>query len=340
MYRSKQLQEETMTAKRTSTLVWMTMIVCLVVFLGIVPASLAQNLVFANTVTNEILVAPKDGSGPVSVLHSNAVSGAYGPVQLAAVPSTNKLYIGGGNYSEIREANLDGAGTTAILPNSTPGAEHFGVAVDLSGARLFYSTDNAAAGSIWVANLDGTGTASAIFIGLTGSVHGLNYDASTDRLYFAEIRDSRITQANADGSGTPTVLFDAADGVSGPRGISIDVANGWIYWAQQGGTSVNRAAIDGSGAVMTLFAAQPGFLPHSVKIDPFSQLLYWTEFTQGDLPATVMVGNSNGSGVPSVLYDVGTGMLRGLDFDEAIDAVPMLNRAALAAMRRLMRCRC
>jgi hypothetical protein len=315
MYRSKQLQEETMTAKRTSTLVWMTMIVCLVVFLGIVPASLAQNLVFANTVTNEILVAPKDGSGPVSVLHSNAVSGAYGPVQLAAVPSTNKLYIGGGNYSEIREANLDGAGTTAILPNSTPGAEHFGVAVDLSGARLFYSTDNAAAGSIWVANLDGTGTASAIFIGLTGSVHGLNYDASTDRLYFAEIRDSRITQANADGSGTPTVLFDAADGVSGPRGISIDVANGWIYWAQQGGTSVNRAAID-----------------------PFSQLLYWTEFTQGDLPATVMVGNSNGSGVPSVLYDVGTGMLRGLDFDEAIDAVPMLNRAALAVLSALLLC--
>jgi hypothetical protein len=316
-----------MTVKKTPTLVWMTMIA-----LTCAGASLAQQLVFANTSNNEIWIANKDGSGAPSVLHSTATASSFGPVQLDAVPSTNKLYIGGGNNPGVWEANLDGTGTSTLLPNSTVGSEHFGVAADPAGGRYFFSTDNSTSGSIHVANLDGTGVATTLFSGLTGSVHGLEYDASSDRLYFAEIRDDRITRANADGTGTPTVLFDAADGVAGPRGISIDVANGWIYWAQQGGISVNRAAIDGSGTVMTLFTAQPGLLTHSVKIDPVSQLLYWTEFTQFDQPAAVMVGNADGSGTETVLFATNNGMLRGIDFTDPPVAVPGMTGTGITVL--------
>jgi hypothetical protein len=317
--------------------------VCLVFAVAFcVDRAFAQRLYFSATDENRIYSASLDGSGTPSIVVDPATSGSQGPVGLFADLATSQLYIAGGNNSEIRTAPLFG-GSSNILANSTAGDEHFDVFADSANSRYFYSTDNGTNGSLWVANTNGSGSATQLFSGSTGSIHGIDYSTSTDQLYLAEIRDDQITRVNADGSGAPTVLFDSTDGVAGPRGLEIDVAGGRVFWAQQGANFLGEiwsGNLDGSGTPTMLYQSS-SLLTHDVILDPSSGLLYWTEFQQfGGLGSSrIMVGNADGTGMPMVLHNLANvnGRIRGIvlvNVPEPTGVLPLAGLMLVMARRR------
>jgi sugar lactone lactonase YvrE len=50
-----------------------------------------------------------------------------------------------------------------------------------------------------------------------------------------------------DGTGTPLVLFDNADGVSRPDGVFVDKVAKRIYWTETNANVIARGSLDGTG---------------------------------------------------------------------------------------------
>ena len=112
----------------------------------------------------------------------------------------------------INEANLDGTNPRVIVPSqAAPGVpdqiDPSGVAAD--GSHLFW-TDNAgdaARGSVWEANLDGT-SPHAIALNQNGPL-GVATDGS--HVYWANVLDQAIEQANPDGSSAHSIVTGLGD---------------------------------------------------------------------------------------------------------------------------------
>jgi hypothetical protein len=278
----------------------------------------AQNIYFTGTVSNQIWVANKDGSGSPAVLFDSATSGSRGPVGIVVVlEAIQTIFYSGGNNWEIDVANVDGSGTPSVLWANTC-CEHLGVTADVAGGVLYWTTENA--GEIRSGNMDGSGSIGVVHAGLPSSQYpvGITYASGTDALYWTSVSGDSIIVGNADGSGTPTVLFDSGDGVSGPRQIVVDEGTGTLYWTQHTGPGstgqIMAGNADGSGTPAELFSISSPHLPYGIDIDAAAGTLYWTEFEavpnrQGD---RIMTGNADGSGTPAVLFEGVFGSVRGI----------------------------
>ena len=310
---------------------------CCLLILGSLGMLWAQNQILISDTDNDIIyTANLDGTGTPTALISPATGQTQGPVGMFADFTNNLLYITEGNGRYAVTAPLTG-GSGTLIPNSTPpGGEHFDIYADVANSRYFFSTDNS--NGISVANTSGVGAATPVRTSgaNVGSVHGLDYNPATDLLYAAEIRDDDITVVNV-ATGVATTLFDAGDGVDGPRGLNIDPVNGWIYWSQHtggGGTgSVWRGDINGTGSPTQLYASSSGLIPHGILIDYSTGLLYWVEFGSFGGPSNVMVAAADGSGTPSVLHSFPSTRLRGLEFGQPLQVqqqiVPTLSQWGL-----------
>lgn len=125
-----------------------------------------------------------------------------------------------------------------------------------------------------------------------------------------------IQWANADGSGSPATLYDAAAGVVGPRQIVYDPSTDRLYWTQHSGAGsgeIMGANADGSATPDLLYSYSGGAsaYPYGIDVDPATGLLYWTEAdnTGDDM---IMVAPADGSGTPIVLFSGPFQRLRGI----------------------------
>ena len=281
-------------------------------------------ILYSVTSDDEVYTANLDGTGTPSSLVANATTAVEGAVGMFPDFTNNLLYIAGGNNSGIWTAPLTG-GTSTLLANSTPGDEHFDVYVDVANSRYFYSSDDAS--GAWVANTNGTGSATQIRSSgdPVGACHGLDYNPATNLVYVTQIRDDRISAINV-ATGVATTLFDSNDGVDGPRGVNIDPVNGRIYWTQfansNGPGQIMVANLNGTGTPTVLYTTTSPNLPHGILIDYTTNLLYWAEFVQYTQGSRIMVGNSTGAATPSVLINLPNAQnLRGLEFGQPLQPV-------------------
>ena len=98
-----------------------------------------------------------------------------------------------------------------------------------------------ASGTIWRANLDGSGAKQLVTV--TGEPHGIALDVAGGKMYWVEIHNGTVRRANLDGTGVEDLIID---GSSRPRSIALDVSGGKMYWTDNGTNSIRRANLDGS----------------------------------------------------------------------------------------------
>lgn len=276
----------------------------------------AQDLYFTTTQSDQIWVAPRDGSGTPTVLFDGVVGSSAGPTGMIVVLDTvQKIFCGGGNSWNIYAANVDGTGTPALLWDDEC-CEHLGVTADPAAGVLYWTTENGNA--IRKGNMDGSGAIADVFTDAPAGV-GITLDPAAGVLYWTSVAGDVIVAGNADGSGTPTVLFDSADGVDGPRQIVVAPSYGRLYWTQHPGGGDTQAIgqimvgnADGSGTPIELYTTTAPMVPYGIDVDIDAGDLYWVEFEPQGTNNQIMRAPVDGVDPPTVLYSGNFGSVRGI----------------------------
>ena len=125
----------------------------------------------------------------------------------------------------------------------------------IAADSVYWGTNGA--GTIRVANLDGTGTASTLFAG-EGGPCGVAIDPSAGKIYWVNFNSNTVRVGNLDGTGTASTLFTEAGSLCG---VAIDPTAGKIYWANFGSDTIRVGNLDGSGSASTLFTESAGSAP-------------------------------------------------------------------------------
>jgi hypothetical protein len=151
-------------------------------------------------------------------------------------------------------------------------------------------------GSIWRANLDGTG-ATSVVTGLDNPL-GPVLDLAGGQMYwitYGAIGAGKISRANLDGSGQLTLL----EGLDNPTGLALDIAGGQMYWVYGffGTGGIQRANLDGSGLI-TLVRGING--PRGLTLDVPGGKMYFSEGPGGQ-EGFISRYNLDGSGRETVL---------------------------------------
>lgn len=239
------------------------------------------------------------------------------PSRSLAAGTGDQIYWGN-ESGAVRSGNLDGSGTASTVRPGTP----CGVALDPAGGKTYWA--DWSGGGIMVANLDGSGTASSLFPEVGNNLCGVAIDPAHGTIYWANFTTNTIKVGNLNGSGTPSILFAEPSG-SAPSGVAIDPAAGKIYWTNQFTDQVRVGNMSG-GTASTLFGSDAPVPtvernPIGVAIDPAAGKIYWTDL--GNCcsgPGQVRVGNLDGSGTPSTLFD-GEGGPGGLAIDPGANKI-------------------
>lgn len=133
-----------------------------------------------------------DGSSPAEVL-----SGVNSPSALSVDATNGKVYLLTYNNTRIVRFDLDGTNAQTIAMNL--GGLGVGLAVDVSGGKLYFSTRGS---SLYVARLDGSDVTELLTA--QTSVHGLAIDPAGGRIYWADWLGQAIRRADLADGGNPT----------------------------------------------------------------------------------------------------------------------------------------
>jgi DNA-binding beta-propeller fold protein YncE len=239
----------------------------------------------------------------------------------AAGAGGDKIYWGNESGS-VRSGDLGGGGAADVFGGAYP----CGVALDPAAGKIYWASWSNQA--IQVGNLDGSGTASNLFSINSESGNnlcGVAIDPAAGRIYWANFSSNTIRVGNLNGLGSASTLFTEPAG-SAPSGVAIDPAGGKIYWTNQFTDQVRVGNLNGSGTASTLFGSDATVPtvernPIGVAVDPAAGKIYWTDL--GNCcsgPGQVRVGNLNGSGTPSTLFD-GEGGPGGLAIDPGANKI-------------------
>ena len=170
-------------------------------------------------------------------------------------------------------------------------------------------------GFIERADLDGGNRVVIVPEGATFTPKQIEYEPSTDRLYWCDREGMRVMSSRRDGSDLRTLIQagasdeDRKDERRHCVGIALDARRGWLYWTQKGPSKggagrIFRASMElpaGSDPAMrpdvtTLFDSLPE--PIDLLLSPDGETLYWTD--RGRPPAgntlnAAEVGSEGGS---------------------------------------------
>ena len=139
--------------------------------------------------------------------------------------------------------------------------------------------------------------------GVLRFTRSLVVDERSGRIYWTQATFgvvSNILSANGDGSDVQTVVND----VVGDEGLAVDPVGGRLYWVQNTLYNnvivdhVRRANLDGTDA-QTIYAAPEGREIRELTVDPFAQMLYWSDPTQNRL----LRAPADGSGAVATVVD-------------------------------------
>jgi hypothetical protein len=170
------------------------------------PTSLVINgskLIWANSGTEQIMTANKDGSGTVTTLYGGAAVADY---SYGMAINGNKLYYSDFSFG-IFVGNLDGTGTPTLLYASSAAANDglnapSNIKIDASTNRIYWSdeSDNA----VCYAPLNGSGPITKLYDATDGIARadGIDIDFKNKKIYWSETSSDKIKRANLDGSGS------------------------------------------------------------------------------------------------------------------------------------------
>jgi sugar lactone lactonase YvrE len=136
-------------------------------------------------------------------------------------------------------------------------------------------------GTIGVASLDGTG-ANQSFIAVAGFPVGVAVDGQ--HIYWANSTADTIGEANVDGTGVTPSLITVA---GAPDGVAVDGQH--IYWTNSTTGTIGVANLDGTDVNQSFITGAAA--PFGVAVD--GRHIYWTNFATG----TIGVANVDGTGV-------------------------------------------
>jgi DNA-binding beta-propeller fold protein YncE len=209
---------------------------------------------------------------------------------------------GGTRAGAISEANLDGSGfgQNPIDTSNATTNEPEGLAIDPAANRIYW-TSIGGAGTISVANLDGTGSAADLSLAGANDAfpQGLAIDPATNRMYWSNDGSGApsISAANLDGSGSGANLYPA----NRPDGVAIDPAHNKIYWAEFNTAQIMVANLDGSTVTPQPLNTAGATITHpaGIAIDVAANKIYWANDDAGgstDVKNTIGVANLDGTG--------------------------------------------
>ena len=214
------------------------------------------------------------------------VTGVESPWGLALDVSGGKMYWTDAGAKRVQRSNLDGSGvedlvtdlaTPHILAIGSSGQPEFygagvqipgGIALDVSGDKMYWTSQGQPLGKIRRSNLDGSGVEDLV----TSPTHwdgpvGLALDVSGGKMFWTSKGrpTGKIQRSNLDGSVVEDLV---TTGLDEPAGIALDVSGGKMYWTDWGTDRIQRSNLDSSDVedVVTTGVRDPrgialGFVP-------------------------------------------------------------------------------
>lgn len=229
-----------------------------------------------NSQTPTLFVGNRDGSGtPAAFTFASneqvagiAVDGTAGRVY-ATIANSSCQSAPCAVSTRVISVALDGTGSpTTLYDRGTGRLAVPGIVADPAGGKLYWcefdpQATGSTVGSVVMANLDGSGTPTAIYTDEWGC-NGLAVDHAANRLYWVRYvtsstdRQSLIRVGSLDGAAAAATLYTEV-ATSSSSGLAYDSGAGKLYWANfpeagvVGTGSIRTAAADGSGTPSDLY---------------------------------------------------------------------------------------
>lgn len=178
---------------------------------------------------------------------------------------------GGGTY-RIRRANTDGSSVEILVPGLDI-IEH--LALDVTGGKMYWCTEIAGVGSIWHANLDGSGAVELVSTTTFPQSIGLRLDAPKT-LYWCrydggDARNEIRTATVAD----PVTQSDVVTSNISAVG-AMAYADGYLYWADPSLNRIYRIIYGGTDGDEVLLDALSES-PSDLEVDVAGGKFYWID---------------------------------------------------------------
>jgi hypothetical protein len=201
----------------------------------------------------------------------------------AAARAADRVYWANAGNNTISFADLDGSGGGQLPIPPTSLDVPVGVAIDSASGRIYWADEGSAAGgdpgSIWSANLDGSGSAPLPTGAATvKNPAGVAIDPAARRIYWTNNGGDKVSFANLDGSGGGDLQTDGIATVAAPGGVMVDPGQR-VYWTN------TLVAADG---LAFLSVGAPGgadfdtgtatvMQPQALALDPTTRKVYWVD---------------------------------------------------------------
>lgn len=253
--------------------------------------SSARAALIVGSTDSKVTVIDEMGGGTLYEWSVNRV-GVQNAVGVEYDLRNGYVYVGGANFHTVVRARLDGSSPVTLTSASdpyfggnAPGDERLDLALDVAGGRVFFTTGWG--GDVCVGNLDGSGGTTVLFGDQGGALNGIEYNPLNDMLYFARLSGEGpgIYAANANGSGTPALLFGGSDF----RQLTLDPAAGTIYWTDWANGNILAGSMSGGTAAIVFSGLS---YPYGIDLDVAAGRLYWADALTGNIYS----GGTSGTG--------------------------------------------
>jgi hypothetical protein len=205
-------------------------------------------LIVAEESTNRILKMKKDGTGGVTALYESS-DGVNTPTAIVVDNTNGNLYWCNSGTGQVYKGSDDGTDTPTPLYNGEVVLSYaYGLAIDKKNSKLYISDFDQ---YIKSGPLDGTGSPVVVWgkdnYTQMAAPSNIFLDTDKGKIYWCDENADQVVEANMDGTGTPLVLFDNADGVDRPDGVFVDKGSKRIYWTETNANVIARGSVDGTG---------------------------------------------------------------------------------------------
>lgn len=248
----------------------------------------------------EDLVVGRSGAGPIAV----------------DVPG-GKMYWaewGGIFNSVLRRADFSGQNIETLLNEGVAG-----IALDPSSKLLYSSLPSPKGGEIRRSSLDGSAAETIVFPVL--ELGGIALNTIEGKLYWHEYE--RVRKANLDGSDAEDVVVTTS---TNPAGLALDLFHRKVYWSDLDNDAIWRANLDGTDAEPVVEGLGNAFY---IAVDPFRDMLIWTEAEYGWIRTSKLDGSSP---QPGLLDGLNVPVGIALDSGPPIPAISTVGVVLFAAL--------
>lgn len=190
-----------------------------------------------------------------------------------------KIYWTDYDIDTIHRSNLDGSTIEDLVTGlSDPG----GIALDITGIKMYWTESDAGIGSVFRADLSGA-NGEELITGLSDP-RGIALDLDNSLMYWTDAGTGEIERSDFEGLSPETLIA----GLAVPCGIALDSTGNRMYWICNGPSSLEdkicRAYLNGSNPEDLITGLDN---PFGIALDTYNGKIYWTEGVNG--PSTARI---------------------------------------------------